>query len=930
MSTSGRRKSLTEEKENTASNGNNNNNNNVARNRYSPVNVTPGSSGAKKRLIPATQWRANTPAAKVSSSERKPLKDIQTPIIDPSLKNSEEKKKHGDLAEKIPGSNPDGFKRRLNGIGSIAKGFINREKPAVRRSLSSNASLEAPKGCFGFLHSAKPVSKTARKCSPTTIARPVVSRGSGERIRTCDGEDLNPKEGDGRTAALVPKGRSSSLPRSNSEGSGTMARRNGGSSWSRDRTLRSSNGLKNSGTRSLKNSGEIMVKGSRDRSLKGSGSLKSSGEISVKGSRDRTVKSSGECGLKDSREKSLRNSGSCQTPKKLSDRKVTRTGSLRRNPSQNGMKKNCGLDNLTLERNADRNSGSEKGVVNKIEDQVLKPRSAEQKNGSISSLKCTSSPLRRAPDIKANLPAIGSPRVMRTLAIQRIQTTPSHKVYSNPCQATPAHKLIIKEGDFTPAHRLIGRYEDFSPANKFIAMDGKFTPANKLIETNGDCTPAHTMGGHDGDSTPAPNMIGGEGEFTPAHNAMHTTPEQRTQVTPPVQPSISPEIHSQISDELEDAHRCFGAGHVMAPVLGKIRDRRKCRPRGILTVGEAKPLPVDENYRRFSLIPMPAVASVRWMSPGEAKNGISPPNPQAIPSEFTQGTPSSGFSSKTLKLQGTPSCFSSNFENFHATPPGFTPETLKFQASQATLSSGFNSKLPSQCWYSPDISPQCVHPRSSPSAMLSPRSPQHGNISPQCGNSQGAPSGFNPDVTSQGSACPDIFRLCKLKTSPVEGNSCRQELQMPISSSQDLAKLRISWREGLMSRIFELSELDCCEWISEGEGERKEDEVQFISGENHLLDTGDNMKLEYPGPFGSFEYMCEPNADRQDLSPLLASCLNQDKALSESLVQSCISSTSRAAGAESIETEGVMTSGDLDWTSCYKNQLFEQTTQGST
>ena len=96
-----------------------------------------GRSSAKQRPTPArtpeTQQREAT--TKVLSSEQRALKDLTTPTsdTDSGLKNGALR---GSSVEKMQGSNPDGLKQRLNGIGSIARGFTNGAMPAMRGSLS--------------------------------------------------------------------------------------------------------------------------------------------------------------------------------------------------------------------------------------------------------------------------------------------------------------------------------------------------------------------------------------------------------------------------------------------------------------------------------------------------------------------------------------------------------------------------------------------------------------------------------------------------------------------------------------------------------------------------------------------------------------------------------------------------------------------------
>ncbi|CAH9076798.1 unnamed protein product [Cuscuta europaea] len=90
--------------------------------------------------------------------------------------------------------------------------------------------------------------------------------------------------------------------------------------------------------------------------------------------------------------------------------------------------------------------------------------------------------------------------------------------------------------------------------------------------------------------------------------------------TPPIEPSVSPEIPYGLSSARPDSATtpCYGAGHVLSGVA----DKRKCRPRGVLTVGPALDLlssksgKSNENNKksRSSFVPLPVEASMCWMS----------------------------------------------------------------------------------------------------------------------------------------------------------------------------------------------------------------------------------------------------------------------------------------------------------------------------
>lgn len=93
--------------------------------------------------------------------------------------------------------------------------------------------------------------------------------------------------------------------------------------------------------------------------------------------------------------------------------------------------------------------------------------------------------------------------------------------------------------------------------------------------------------------------------------------------TPPVQVSVSPEIQCGSSVMSATATTvtpaCYGGGHVLTGVI----DKRKCKPRGILTVREAKALDCfecdDESEQENApglvnnWLPLPSMASMHWL-----------------------------------------------------------------------------------------------------------------------------------------------------------------------------------------------------------------------------------------------------------------------------------------------------------------------------
>lgn len=116
--------------------------------------------------------------------------------------------------------------------------------------------------------------------------------------------------------------------------------------------------------------------------------------------------------------------------------------------------------------------------------------------------------------------------------------------------------------------------------------------------------------------------------------------------------------------------------------------------------------------------------------------------------------------------------------------------------------------------------------------------------------------------------------------------------------------MRISWREGLASQIFEIDDLDCCRFMSDEENDAEGNSKYLLKicqesqGEhNDRLSTGGLRSPEF-----------------LDHEPDIGS--KGKGKLSSSKANSC---------AESICTDGggLVASRDSDWTVCYKNQLFD-------
>ncbi|CAL5019712.1 unnamed protein product [Urochloa decumbens] len=117
-----------------------------------------------------------------------------------------------------------------------------------------------------------------------------------------------------------------------------------------------------------------------------------------------------------------------------------------------------------------------------------------------------------------------------------------------------------------------------------------------------------------------------------------------------------------------------------------------------------------------------------------------------------------------------------------------------------------------------------------------------------------------------------------------------------------MAETRISWREGLVSRMFDIGDLDWCKWTSDDE------DSPVFSHNNDPLPDGTNPQpcghQQGACGFGSVEFSC--------IGDELNNC-------------SSMASPNPVSVAESIRAEGfeLVSSDDSDWALFYKNDLFE-------
>ncbi|MED6131592.1 hypothetical protein PIB30_011195 [Stylosanthes scabra] len=172
--------------------------------------------------------------------------------------------------------------------------------------------------------------------------------------------------------------------------------------------------------------------------------------------------------------------------------------------------------------------------------------------------------------------------------------------------------------------------------------------------------------------SPLSRKVAGLGFDGTVHEDVKENPNRSASRTPPINDSVSPEIQCGSSLVSTTTPACYGAGYVVSGVT----DKRKCRPRGILTVeennsafdkkaansfndgGEKKATDVN-NDTSPSLLPLPAEALVHWLSsPRNKGKKVLSPNADSVAKQSEGLAESTTFDSST-----SPSCSSKSFWN---------------------------------------------------------------------------------------------------------------------------------------------------------------------------------------------------------------------------------------------------------------------------
>ncbi|PWZ45039.1 hypothetical protein Zm00014a_017264 [Zea mays] len=443
-----------------------------------------------------------------------------------------------------------------------------------------------------------------------------------------------------------------------------------------------------------------------------------------------------------------------------------------------------------------------------------------------------------------------------------------------------------------------------------------------------------------------------------------------TDATPPVHASISPEVAAACGSATP---ACFAAGHHVVPGVGDRRKCRPRGILAIAGEGLTSQ-DLDEEPSRASIhwlsSPSGAVAwtsstkcgneeaSVNWLVSPRDEGGVDLLEDEIfVPrcssedafwrfspdctgllgspllsglldsgtplSEMSGATPSSGF----LPVQKTPSSGDS-ISPFSLIVKRASESSARFRTlcAQQGLGSSYRydsvadpTPISGESW--PESVSNCTRSGltrtgSRPLKMMDPvmECLEMMSLSPRPGDDDYDGNGTLPAPLPQhsfqfaGDPTPlESIDLTSFKRSPRDIELKAKDTSFRKSVMEDT---RISWREGLVSRMFDMGDLDCCKWLSDDE-----DSPVFLHTDKALAD-GTNFEpcngccLHEGGDrqeacgFGSVELSC------------IGDELNND---------SIKASPNPVTVAESMNAEGfeLVTSDDSDWTLFYKNYLFE-------
>lgn len=475
-------------------------------------------------------------------------------------------------------------------------------------------------------------------------------------------------------------------------------------------------------------------------------------------------------------------------------------------------------------------------------------------------------------------------------------------------------------------------------------------PSVVRMVDDGKCEPSDlNLVPSDFNFTPMRKMESGSG-FDPIVDKVVTLENSNTDQskTPPVQASVSPEL--QCGSALMPAVTpvCYGAGYVVSGVS----DKRKCRPRGLLIVGEntasiskVKPVEIFEEDGSITRdtsnsvvlkVPSPIEASMNWLlSPcneededhKEKSENASSQSKNLAESIALRSVPSlSSIDALPLDIYSPPE-FQGFLEplSFEDTSPSSAPNCLDVilkegGGQQRYQVNGENSPFSIDSLRSDNVIQTPQSDSNSAQKVIPPWltavscDKRDQNLVSELFSPANLPRdspnaitsitdlSFQFDCLATISSSMDLHQFQKILEDQAFRNSnssCEDSLK---------SKMRVSWREGLMSRIYEMDEFDTCRCLSDEE-ENVDSCSISLSG---ILKT----------PLEHDDCEADPIVSNSSWSPGL---LVNEEVEEYHKCKEMWSHQAPCSCAESISTDGggLIASGDSDWNLCYKNGLFD-------
>ncbi|KAK4259612.1 hypothetical protein QN277_005926 [Acacia crassicarpa] len=596
---------------------------------------------------------------------------------------------------------------------------------------------------------------------------------------------------------------------------------------------------------------------------------------------------------------------------------------------------------------------------------------------------CRPKYLSKTPNSIVNVPPLRQPKAKENIAkgtsgeqTKKLASEKAQKVKKNPprlCQWQSRKKSGSKIGQTSMSSSVRNDHCNFLPTLPSAFEESKLQEdrLKRINDKDDECSQIRSC--HNEVTLTSLSKRGSESDFETVGDGgdvkeiSNTSPSK----TPPIQNSVSPEIPFVSAT----TPACYGAGHIVSGVT----DKRKCRPRGILIVGEENPnfnyVTADSfdddngqmgtvNTVSTSLLPLPSEASMYWVcSPHNngdkdvtetSENGAS--QVQRLAESTTLGSISSPSSSHGVSLGIIDSIdlSSAGYSIRRKATSSISPCGLpEFQ--------GFSDSLLSPSYLPIFFSPNSTSTHKT-SGSRKGKTFQHNLIEENSPFSINSLSSGNVIQTPQSYSSSDIH----FSMPWVHGDSLKRD-----NSKLDLDSIgEVVPSASFMSMPFEDSvnssfQFDCSALPSDPIDLCKlpnflDDQVPWLSSSTIDTASQSQMRISWrEGLISQLDEMddfdcCKCLSDEEDLAndfnindlsihhgPKVSDKVDFDKKLDsdvkitetddralriEGLEKETFPGLLSCSGAESISTDGtglVASRDDSDWMSCYKNTFFD-------